>query len=387
MSREKKIPQNFQDTLKGQHPEKEMKLSRKQIYWISQVAGWSFYVAINLFIIASFDKLPWQRILVWIFLGLIGILFTHLLRGVIRKNNWLQLQLKKLIPRVIIASIVTGTIIYALVYAASYIAGTMQHEEFNIARPIAGSVNLSGITLLWCLIYFVVHYMENYKKKEIESLIWEAAVKDYELKTLKSQLNPHFMFNAMNSIRALIEEDPQSAKVAITKLSNILRYSLQMERMERVPLEDEIETVKNYLDLERIRFEDRLNYKLDIDRASEKIEIPPMMIQTLVENGIKHGVSKRTKGGEINLKSKIQSTSNGPRLRIEIRNSGHFSEEQLKKSNGFGVSNTKHRLNLLFGESANFSIKNENGDTVLAEVEIPIPTVSGYIGFNNVGPK
>jgi LytS/YehU family sensor histidine kinase len=218
--------------------------------------------------------------------------------------------------------------------------------------------------------------MENYKKKEIESLIWEAAVKDYELRTLKSQLNPHFMFNAMNSIRALIEEDPESAKVAITKLSNILRYSLQMERMERVPLEDEIETVKNYLDLERIRFEDRLNYKLDVDKATEKIEIPPMMIQTLVENGIKHGVSKQTRGGEIKLTSKVLSTENGSKLKIEIRNSGHFSEEQLKNSSGFGVSNTKHRLNLLFGENANFSIKNENGETVLAEVEIPIPTIS-----------
>ena len=377
MSKEKKIPHNFQDTLKRQHPEKEMKLSRKQVYWISQIAGWMFFVAVNLFIIASFEELPWQRILVWIFLGVIGILFTHLLRRIIRKKNWLNLPLKNTIPRILIASVITGAVIYAFVFAASYIAGTARHEEFNIARPIAGVVNLGGITLLWCLIYFIVHYMENYKKKEIESLIWEAAVKDYELRTLKSQLNPHFMFNAMNSIRALIEEDPESAKVAITKLSNILRYSLQMERMERVPLEDEIETVKNYLDLERIRFEDRLKYKLDIDKSSEKIEIPPMMIQTLIENGIKHGVSKQTKGGEIQLKSKIQSTPNGSKLKIEIRNSGHFSEEQLKNSSGFGVSNTKHRLNLLFGEKANFSIKNENGDTVLAEVEIPIPTISG----------
>ena len=377
MSKEKKIPHNFQDTLKRQHPEKEMKLSRKQVYWISQIAGWMFFVAVNLFIIASFEELPWQRILVWIFLGVIGILFTHLLRRIIRKNNWLNLPLKNTIPRILIASVITGAVIYAFVFAASYIAGTARHEEFNIARPIAGVVNLGGITLLWCLIYFIVHYMENYKKKEIESLIWEAAVKDYELRTLKSQLNPHFMFNAMNSIRALIEEDPESAKVAITKLSNILRYSLQMERMERVPLEDEIETVKNYLDLERIRFEDRLKYKLDVDKSSEKIEIPPMMIQTLIENGIKHGVSKQTKGGEIQLKSKIQSTPNGSKLKIEIRNSGHFSEEQLKNSSGFGVSNTKHRLNLLFGEKANFSIKNENGDTVLAEVEIPIPTISG----------
>jgi LytS/YehU family sensor histidine kinase len=213
--------------------------------------------------------------------------------------------------------------------------------------------------------------MENYKKKEIESLIWEAAVKDYELKTLKSQLNPHFMFNAMNSIRALIEEDPESAKIAITKLSNILRYSLQMERMERVPLEDEIETVKNYLDLERIRFEDRLKYKIDIDRVTNKIEIPPMMIQTLVENSIKHGIAKRTEGGEVQLKSKMITTSNGPKLKIEIRNSGHFNEQQLKSSNGFGVSNTKHRLNLLFGDEAHFAIMNENGNTVLAEIEIP----------------
>jgi two-component system, LytTR family, sensor kinase len=371
MRREKKIPLALEDNLKGQQPSKEMKLSRKQIYWISQVTGWSFFIGINLFIISSIEELPWQRILVWIFLGVLGILFTHILRRIIRKNNWLNLPLKNTIPRILASSIISGIIIYVLVFAASYVAGTFKQDEYNLARLIGGISNVSILVLLWSLIYFVIHYMENYKKKEIESLIWEAAVKDYELKTLKSQLNPHFMFNAMNSIRALIEEDPESAKVAITKLSNILRYSLQMERMERVPLEDEIETVKNYLDLEKIRFEDRLKYKIDIDRVTNKIEIPPMMIQTLVENGIKHGIAKRTEGGEVQLKSKMITTSEGQKLKIEIRNSGHFSEEQLKSSNGFGVSNTKHRLNLLFGDDAHFSIMNENGNTVLAEIEIP----------------
>jgi hypothetical protein len=372
MSRERKIPLDLQNSINGQHSGKAMKLSRKQLYWLSQVTGWTVFVGINLFIISSIEEITWQRILVFIFLAIDGIVFTHILRAIILKNNWLNLPLKKTIPRVLIASIITGTIIYAFVFAASYVAGTLKPEEFNIVRPIAGSINVSILVLLWSLIYFIFHYMENYRKKEIESLIWEAAVKDYELKTLKSQLNPHFMFNAMNSIRALIEEDPQSAKVAITKLSNILRYSLQMERMERVSLEDEVETVKNYLDLERMRFEDRLKYKLDIDRSTQKIEIPPMMIQTLIENGIKHGIAKKTEGGEIQLNSKMISTNNGSKLKIEIRNSGHFSEEQLKNSSGFGVSNTKHRLNLLFGEDAHFAIKNENGNTVLAEVEIPI---------------
>ena len=371
MSREKKIPLTLQDSRDRQQSSREMKLSRKQIYWISQVTGWSFFIGINIFIISSFEAISWQRILVWIFLGFLGVIFTHLLRGIIRKNNWLNLPLKNTIPRILTSSVIAGVIIYALVFAASYAAGTFKQDEYNFAKLVGGIINISILILLWSLIYFVIHYMENYKKKEIESLIWEAAVKDYELKTLKSQLNPHFMFNAMNSIRALIEEDPESAKVAI-KLSNILRYSLQMERMERVPLEDEVETVKNYLDLERIRFEDRLKYKFDIDRSTQKIEIPPMMIQTLIENGIKHGIAKRTEGGEIQLTSKLLSNASGQKLKIEIRNSGNFSEEQLKNSSGFGVSNTKHRLNLLFGENANFTIQNENGNTVLAEVEIPI---------------
>ena len=372
MSREKKIPLTLQDSRDRQQSSREMKLSRKQIYWISQVTGWSFFIGINIFIISSFEAISWQRILVWIFLGFLGVIFTHFLRGIIRKNNWLNLPLKNTIPRILTSSVIAGVIIYALVFAASYAAGTFKQDEYNFAKLVGGIINISILILLWNLIYFVIHYMENYKKKEIESLIWEAAVKDYELKTLKSQLNPHFMFNAMNSIRALIEEDPESAKVAITKLSNILRYSLQMERMERVPLEDEVETVKNYLDLERIRFEDRLKYKFDIDRSTQKIEIPPMMIQTLIENGIKHGIAKRTEGGEIQLTSKLLSNASSSKLKIEIRNSGNFSEEQLKNSSGFGVSNTKHRLNLLFGENANFTIQNENGNTVLAEVEIPI---------------
>ncbi|QKJ95649.1 MAG: hypothetical protein HND39_04790 [Ignavibacteriota bacterium] len=102
MRSEKKINAGLQESLKGQHPSKEMRLSRKQIYWVSQIFGWYFFVGINLFIISSFEEISWQRILVWIFLGLLGIFFTHLLRRVIRKNNWLSLPLKNTIPRVLI---------------------------------------------------------------------------------------------------------------------------------------------------------------------------------------------------------------------------------------------------------------------------------------------
>lgn len=355
------------DKIFNQFNKKKSAMSRKKIYWLSQVSGWFSFVLVNVIVVASFERLTWQRFTLWIIIGLLGIVISHFLRKIIRKNNWLSLSIGKGIIRLIFSSLVSGIIYYGIVFAAGEILHARE-DEFRSGQMISGIINLSAIIFFWMLIYFAVHYFENYKKKEIESLIWEAAVKDYELKTLKSQINPHFMFNAMNSIRALIEEDPDAAKSAITKLSNLLRYSLKMERMEMVPLEDEIENVRDYLDLEKIRFEDRLKYQINIDSNSRKIEIPPMMIQTLVENGIKHGISKITTGGELLLTSKVENST----LCVRIQNTGQLAENELKTSKGFGISNTRHRLNLIYGDKAKFNIRNDNPDKVVTELEIPI---------------
>ncbi|GBD89272.1 sensor histidine kinase YehU [bacterium BMS3Abin03] len=355
------------ESVTGKMTTRKIKMKRKTVYWLCQIIGWGTFLLLNLIIISSFKELHWERIVTGIFFVITGISFTHIFRGIIKKRNWLKLPLKKIIPNVIISSFILGIVIYGLTYGVSFFSGMMDRENYTAIKPVLGIINTTGLALFWALIYFSIHYLENYKKTEIESLIWEAAVKDYELKTLKSQLNPHFMFNAMNSIRALIEEDPESAKVALTKLSNILRYSLKMERAERVPLWQEIETVKDYLDLEKIRFEERLRYSLNIDNEAARVEIPPMMIQTLVENGIKHGISKITEGGKIEVDSRIENSN----LFIEIRNNGQIANDALKNARGFGVSNTKHRLNLLFGETASFTLINESEDKVLAKLIIP----------------
>ncbi len=342
-------------------------LKRKNLYWISQVSGWSLFVIINLLIISSFETIPLNRIALWILLGICGIIFSHLYRFYIKKNNWTNLTLKRIIPRIIIASIVVALIIYIPVYISGHILGVERDAEHMAAAIVASVLNVASVVLVWSLIYFAIHYFENSKKAEIETLIFEAAVKDFELKTLKAQLNPHFMFNAMNSIRALIEEDPQNAKDAITKLSNLMRYTLKIERTETVLLSEELKTIQDYLDLEKIRFEERLNYKIKSTPEADRVEIPPMMVQTLVENGIKHGISKITAGGEVQVDAKV----NGSNLIIEIRNTGKFDEEALKNSHGFGVSNTKHRLSLLYGENASLTLTNEHNNTVLTKLKIP----------------
>ena len=343
-------------------------LKRHNLYWISQASGWSLFVIVNLLIISSFETIPLNRIALWILLGIYGIIFSHLYRLYIKKNNWTNLTLNKIIPRILIASFVVGLIIYVPVFISGHLLEVERDTQHMTAAIISSVLNITSVILVWSLIYFAIHYFENSKKAEIETLIFEAAVKDFELKTLKAQLNPHFMFNAMNSIRALIEEDPQNAKDAITKLSNLMRYTLKIERTEIVSLAEELKTIQDYLDLEKIRFEERLNYKIKSTPEADRVEIPPMMVQTLVENGIKHGISKITAGGDVDVDAKVS----GSNLIIEIRNSGKFDEEALKNSNGFGVSNTKHRLSLLYGENASLSLTNENKNTVLTKLKIPI---------------
>jgi Putative regulator of cell autolysis len=342
--------------------------NRNRVYWISQLSGWSLWALLNIIGMLSFDLFSWKKIILFLFLCFAGLSFTHILRNIIKKYSWVNLPLKKIIPRILLSSLALGIILSVFYFSTQYYSSVLPLSEIKIGSPFVLTANLSSVILVWLLIYFAVHLFENYKRVEIESLIWEAAVKDFELKTLKSQLNPHFMFNAMNSIRALIEEDPENAKAALTSLSNILRYSLKMERNETVPLEEEMQTVNDYLALEAIRFEERLNYELDIDPRSGRIEIPPMMVQTLVENGIKHGVTKRTEGGKITVTSKM----NGSYLIIQIKNSGQIDEHSLRHAKGFGIDNTKQRLNLLYGEKAIFTIKNESPDVVLAEIKIPI---------------
>lgn len=342
--------------------------NEKKSYWTAQITGWAIYSAVNLALLTALEQLTWQYLILFVIIFFAGLLLTHQYRNYIKKNNWITLPLKKLMPRALTACLIIGIILYALVFSSNYALGQFKSNEFKTATPLVGIINMSGIITIWSLIYFSFHYFQNYKRAEIESYIWEAAVKDFELKTLKSQLNPHFMFNALNSIRALIDEDPQSAQTAVTKLSNILRYSLKIERNETVPLEEEIQTVADYLALESIRLEERLKYHLDVDPSSSKIEIPPMMIQTLVENGIKHGIAKRTDGGEISVSTKLENS----KLSICIKNTGQIHEDLMKQSNGFGISNTKQRLNLIYGGSANFEIKNNPDNTVSAEITILI---------------
>lgn len=339
-------------------------MNKEKVYWMCLIGGWSLYSLVNIFFLVLADKMEGNHFIGLFFLTIFFIVSSHYYRKLIIRKNWLKLVLPKLIPRVLLAVTILSIANYIFQIALYYPLGILDlDKDFQLLLVLVNLLSLMILYFLWSLIYFLYHYVESYNT----SLKLEAAYNEIELNNLKSQLNPHFIFNALNSIRALINENPGKAKNAITQLSNILRSSLIMDKKRLVRFSDEIKTVKDYLELEKIRFEERLLISYDLDPASEQFEIPPLMMQTLVENGIKHGISTLKEGGKIEISTRVIDSL----LHIYIRNTGQIVNERMNKSHGYGISNTRQRLKLIFGEDAFFSIKNEDIESVVTEIVIP----------------
>jgi LytS/YehU family sensor histidine kinase len=295
----------------------------------------------------------------------LGIVISHSYRYLILKRNWLGLKIVQLIPRVLGASLLCGLVYFFLHSLISELINGTYEFSFDSLEILQTTLNLAVIFMVWSLLYFLFHFIQNYRKEEIKNLRWEAAKNEMELNKLKSQLNPHFIFNSMNSIRALIDEDPAKSKQSVTRLANILRSSLLMGRKKVIPFEEELQLVNDYLNLEKTRFEERLSCEFSIEDNTKSHMIPPMLLQTLVENGIKHGVSKLQDGGLISVKAWKENGS----LNLTIFNSGVLKVDSHSDT-GFGLVNTKQRLQLLYGNRALFAIQNVV-DGVLAELLIP----------------
>ena len=203
------------------------------------------------------------------------------------------------------------------------------------------------------------------KRVQLKQLSLESNLKESQLNTLKGQINPHFMFNSLNNIRGLMLEDVPRSREMITRLSEMLRYSLTQNNTNAITLENELEMVDNFVAISKIQMEERLQFEKDITVNTKGINIPPMVIQMLIENAVKHGIAKLKKGGFIKLS--IQQTHDT--LFIEVKNSGKLSIKS--DSTQLGLENIKKRLALLYKGMANFNLTEKN-DQVIATIQIPL---------------
>lgn len=348
-----------------------MKSFRLSRYWVFQFAGWGVFALINVFYALLFNSYDPSILLRILFFMEVGIIFSHFMREVILRSHLLLKDLRQQILTFLLLTIAFSFFITCVTSPYEHLFQLRLNAE---GRPVSylslfitNLISFIPLMLIWNAIYFMYHFVMKTRKQEMDTIKLEALVRQLELTTIKAHINPHFIFNALNGIRALIDENPERARTAITELSNILRSSLSAEKAETVRLQDELKIVKDYLALESMRFEDRLTISFDIDEKTLNNPVPPMMLQTLVENAIKHGISKQMKGGLIRIVSDVKDNQH----ELVVQNTGHLNGYQ-KHGGGFGISSTKDRLNLLYGEKASFEIKQLDATLVEAKVLMPM---------------
>jgi len=337
------------------------------LYWICQIVGWTTWVLI-LAALAALSRGNFQENLLLILISnSFGFGITHLYRQLIRKRRWVRLSLAQLIPRVVLACLLMALLwrVYDLGIIHTIWPRPMDYYLTYAYSYLYGYIWEMSVLIIWSTLYFGFHYFQHYREAEVEKLLLQSTLKEAELNALKSQVNPHFLFNCLNSIRSLISESPDKAKEMITLLSNTLRYALQTVQKRTVSLESELNVVADYLALEGIRLESRLRVRTDVDPATLTAPVPPMMLQMLVENAVKHGIARLPDGGEIH----VSTRKNGDHLHIEVVNDGFL--EAKRNPLGVGLRNSISRLRAIYGDAVQFSLTDAKEGVVRAKVQIP----------------
>jgi len=335
------------------------RVTRAHWYWLMQLLGWS---AVMVFVMFANGRYMYQfgTVLVCLLFGVFGLVLSDLAHRLFKAWRW---HVQPAAWRIVAFTI--------LVLGPVQTAGTMTINYLISGKN--GGLNWlhmlltfwTGIMLAWTTCYLASLYLRRANRFEAEALRLEVLAKDAELRALQAQVNPHFFFNSLNSVRALIYETPDAAAQMIDQLATLMRYTLQSSYADTVPLREELEAVQSYLAIEKIRFEERLRVALDIAGGMDNVHIPPMALQTLVENAVKYGVEQSTTGTEIRISA---SHAHGDAT-IEVANQGAL--RGFGNSTQVGLSNARKRLVLSKGGQASLDLRERDG-WVYATLRFPL---------------
>ena len=303
-----------------------------------------------------------------------GLVFTFLLGG-IGLTLWYParyIPIEKNSPLKIILSHSIGALITTIIWLSIGYFLLVGLFNFNNTYPPFFYSTLPWRILIGLLFYslfasfyYIIIYYTGFHEREIKEAELKSLVTEAELKSLKFQINPHFIFNSLNSMSALTEIDPAKAKQMILKLADFLRFILRTNELEKNKLSEELKNIRLYLDIERIRFEDKFEYVEETDDGCSIVEIPSMILQPLFENAIKHAVYETLDKVTLKLSCKIQNGF----LKIVVQN--NFDEEGIvKKGAGVGLKNIEERLKLIYHQNNLLDVKKEKG---IFEVTLYIP--------------
>lgn len=344
-------------------------------YLFSQCIGWGLFLILRVVFswiyCAKHPEINRTEVLFWECVDHLGQAFSsHLI--------WVWMHKRKLFDRGWKKLVLEGYLLaLALSFVSTLIVWVPCRHIYSEDLARLGPVVMYAfilmqhvlVTVLWFSGLIALYYFHRARTLEVEQAEATAAAREAQLNALKGQINPHFLFNSFNSLRALIDVNPALARDAVTHLAVIMRYSLTGADRKLVSLSEELKVVGLFLELEKLRLGERLKVSAEIEEGLDTVQIPPLMLQGLMENAVKFGPAAKKSGGEIFYSVKSQSG----KLRLQVSNPGRLG--MPSDSTGTGLKNLRDRLALLYGDQASFSIR-EEGDRVVAELMVPAVRVS-----------
>ena len=333
-------------------------------FWYLQIGGWLLYMVMIYITFLTVSNNFLSLFYVKVFRAVVGFLLTLVLWQIYRRMVN-RLSISSIVLIVLGLSMIFG-VIWAFIEEGYFFTISREYDFYKSLPKIPRVALDYAMTIMgWSAIYFGIKYWQKWQTERENALQSVALANKAQLEMLRYQLNPHFLFNALNSIRASVDEDAARAKEMITRLSEFLRYSLVGESEKKIPLGEEIEAVQNYLAIEKIRFEEKLEIDFEIEKAAEDFRVPCFLLNPLVENAIKHGLQTSAKP----LKLKISAEVLDDKLILEVINSGKLNSHSNGSSTKIGLKNVRERLDKLFGTAGRFELK-QDGDFVKARIEI-----------------
>ncbi|QBE67094.1 sensor histidine kinase [Pseudoduganella lutea] len=330
-------------------------IARLNWYWICQAGGWLLVALFQAITYAGSRNLA--PVVAWTLLSALCI--SDLWHRFIKARGWAARGLDW--------RLLAGAVFLlapAMTLSVAIAIHLMMRPVDNVAWLPMALLWWAITFVAWNLCYVMALSLRRANRLEAETLRLELHAKDIELRALQAQVNPHFFFNSLNSVRALIYEEPGAAARMIDQLAGLMRYALQSGQAETVPLAAEMEAVEAYLAIEKIRFEERLRVHIDIEAGVECVMVPPMSLQTLVENAVKYGVELSTTGSDI----RIRAWRGEACTVIEIANAGAI--RGIGTSTQVGLANARKRLALAVGSAASLELAERDG-WVCATLRLP----------------
>jgi len=342
--------------------------NRTFVYWLIQIIAWGVYTLFLIFSFMAFGGVEGMNAIVslQILIGVVLLFSSDGIRRIIKSTRAFSYSTLRLIGFTVGISLITALGAQIVIHTVIY--GFWDWSEirpFSLVESTVYWLNSAMILLIWTTIYLGIKSFERRREKEIENWRLKAELNEMELGMLKAQINPHFLFNALNNVRSLIIEDQHRAREMVSALSNLLRYAISHNNGEAVSMKKELEMVNNYLALEKIQYEDRLQTSINIDSNLLDAQIPPMTLQMLVENAIKHGIARNINGGNI----EISANQNEELITLTVLNDGEL--QTRKNRTGLGIENISKRIKNLFGDEAEFRLNQHSENQVAANLTIP----------------